>query len=303
MRYVPGQPTAVDIESLTEIRLPFVYLDWNVFQSLRKHRQADALLQAVSSGYKKSNVLLPYSMAHLFDATVEWERADRVERIREMVFAHGITDGWLWRIHDDRHSIDRRPLIIAAEEHGLTTSISSIVFEEPELAEAVKDQKAELLPFLAESHSMAATWEDPRRCAVETMLDALEEIGMKGLSDLSDVGSNWMRIFGSIILLSSTALNDGGSDFSAFCGAHPMDAVALLENLLRQIDPAMQLERILGLDSVTGNQHQDDIGPAMLGLLGYFPEDKKKIPDDSNIARFGRSHTPRRGSGPDGYAP
>lgn len=276
MRHNPGKPIATDVERLRQINLPFVYLDWNVFQYLRKDDAASALLEVASAGYETSRVLLPYSRAHVFDATAQWGSANRPERIRDMVFANGISDCCHWSIPDNRHALARESMASVAEKCGMTTSMQSHREAAPMLVQTAEcEMQAKLMAELEQPHLLADNIEEPAHSASLAGLDAMEEIFMQGLPDASEIGKIWMQIFGPLFQLATEAYSSDGSHVSELTNAHPVDAVTLIESVLRKCN--LKLDHLLTIGPLGGNQHPDDIGPMMLGFLGYFPEDKKKI--------------------------
>jgi hypothetical protein len=62
----------------------------------------------------RAALLVPYSVAHLLDATAVWTAAapsQRAERLRKMVFADGVTRSTMWEVtgHGDEQQHQFRP--------------------------------------------------------------------------------------------------------------------------------------------------------------------------------------------------
>ena len=110
MPYEVGAPTIEDLEALDSVQSPLVYLDWNVMQYLRDREEAFPLLGAVLEPTTRASLGVPYSIAHLQDATANWpslSREHRAARLRNMVFADGITEGTCWHLTQSESKLFR----------------------------------------------------------------------------------------------------------------------------------------------------------------------------------------------------
>ena len=280
----PGRPTANDIERLEQINVPAIYLDWNVFQYLQTLKAAEPLLEVVMDPDVRTAMLVPHSVAHLLDATAVWTAAtpsQRVERLRKMVFADGVTRSTLWEISgrgdDQRHNLRPESLWEGVRSRLLAMTredLGSVGAEQ--LAELDAQVDGQLAAMRAQVEADVAAAEPERQQFARAFGDATAEALAGGVPAISDAGKLYATIMRPLLAGLPAMLERHGFDLAGFSKAHPYEAIELLDQHLTSFDPPMSFDQIVEQATATGYD-PDDVAPAALGLLGYYPEDKKKV--------------------------
>lgn len=255
--------------------VPVVYVDWNVAQYLAEPQPLfDELLLAIVRARVSRAALVPYSVAHMMDATAGWtavEHAHRAARFRSMMFLDGLCGGILWDLPADRDGqrFRRESFIDACEVRGhfsdLRTAAPELVREYDAVLKAhVESAKAEMRATAKASPHV------PPELA-EEMIAELDALFRDGLPDVSDAG----RIFGSIMRPAFLHVMD---TWPSIDDCPPGDAVQLVNARLGPAAPGLSFESMT--EAVLSQQptmHPDDYGPMMLSWLGYNRERRKDV--------------------------
>ena len=280
----PGHPTAIDIEQLERINIPALYLDWNVFQYLQALGGSDPLLQVVMAPDVRSALLVPYSNAHLMDATALWSAAtldQRADRLRKVTFVDGLTRSTLWVISgagdEERHELRPESMWTAADDRGLLTTADELRAAAPNLvADAELGIEDALTAMRAQVEEAVASMDPQARALALATADAAAAALADGLPAVSDGGSLHMKVMRPFFEQVVGMLRAAGCDSDRLARAAPADAVPLLDQFFRAMEPPRSMDEFVSSTSA-GGLHPDDLGPQMLGIFGYYPEDKKKI--------------------------
>lgn len=296
----PGTSAEADVGRLDRILVPAVYLDWNVLQYLRSPGPSDVLLRTLVEPEVRSALAVPFSTAHLLDATAAWTAASmtqRAERLRMITFADGVVRSTRWDIADtdaeERHLLVSEAMWSGAQERGLLTTVDELRNRAPALvasAEAVVVDEIEKM--LRQVGELVADLEPESKALSLAIADAAAAALRNELPTVSDAGSLYMRIMRPFFERIVRMLRDAGCDSDRLCRADPQDAVPLLDRFLAGFDPPTNMDALVQ-GPAAGSVHPDALGPTMLGTFGYYPEDRRKVRRaspgflaDSSHARF-----------------
>ena len=283
--YKPGHPTAADIASLKSILVPAIYLDWNVFQYLQAPGAAEPLLSTVMDPEVRRALFVPYSEAHLLDAAAVWSDTspeNRAERLRLITFADGVVRSTLWAIggcgDEAQHQLRPEPMWESVHARGLLTTRTELRDSAAALVPGLEGMvEAAVQGMLAQTERTVADV-DPRGQALARAVAAATATALAGgLPAASDAGSIVMKALRPMFEQTVALLRDAGLSAQRLLHAAPSEAVPLLNEFFGRLDTPISLDDLLGGAANGTSPHPDDLGPMVLGLLGYYPEDKKKV--------------------------
>jgi hypothetical protein len=253
--------------------LPLVYLDWNTVQHLRKDVALSPLLASLANVRLAGAALVPFSVAHLMDATADWTQLaaeHRSERLRDMLFLEGLSSSWMWTIEaaagSFQHRLSREPVVEACAGRGYFESFTSM--DEDLLAEANSKVAADVAAAVAQMREVESS---APKDLVEQTAEVLTELFGDGLRDLSDTGRTFTRLLAPLfqhVARQMPSLDD----------VPPGEAVARLDAALGAQLPGLSLRQVVG-SMVQGNNllDPDDLGPTVLGWLGYQRDKVKEV--------------------------
>ena len=255
--------------------LPFIYVDWNAIQHLQNDRRFDPLLNALVTARCAGSIAIPYSAAHLMDATASWTKIrheHRAERFRNMLFLDGLGSGLQWEIESVpegvRHLLSNEPVVEASERRGFMSSLHA----DGPLHGAVSQNLDRIVAdAVATIKATAADAPQVPPQLVEALVESLSGTFQNGLPEISDAGSTFMSVVAPACL-------HVADQFSAFDDVPPERAVEYLNQRLAKLEGGFQLDDILELSMASKpGLILDDLGPMMLGWLGYNRDPNRDV--------------------------
>ena len=247
--------------------LPFIYIDWNAIQHLQNERRFDPLLTALVTARCAGSIAIPYSAAHLLDATAGWTKTrpqHRAERFRNMLFLDGLSSGVRWEIESVpggvRHLLSNEPVVEACERRGYMASLQA---DGPLHGAASQNLDRIVADAVATIKATAADAPQVPPQLFDALVESLTGTFQNGLAEISDAGSTFMSVVAPAFL-------HVADQFPAFDDVPPERAVEHLNRHLAKLEDGFQLDDILKFSMASKpGLVLDDLGPMMLGWLGY----------------------------------
>ncbi|MFH1464663.1 MAG: hypothetical protein ABIO70_09775 [Pseudomonadota bacterium] len=281
MPYQVGAPTVEDLGSLERLPSALAYLDWNVMQYLRSRDEAAPLLGQLLEPSTRRALDVPYSYAHLADATAGWpslSREHRAGRLRTMLFADGVTESLLWEIQHDSSTVRRHPMWREAEARALFDSVDDWRAEAPEQVAAVEEalrMRAETA--LAQMRANANRREPTSQKIADELMEQVRALGERGLPALAEASSLAMGPLATAMLAFEQLSGEHRARYDAIARAEPDDAVASVDRFMSGLGLGESFDLVLQRSMTEKGLHQDDLGPMMLAVFGYQPEQRRKL--------------------------
>lgn len=261
---------------------PFIYLDWNTVQHLRKVPAFGPLLMAVLDAQTQEAALLPYSEGHLMDATAGWATLApeyRAERLRDLTFLSGLSSEEFWEIHwfdvGDVHRLRSVPCIEACRGLNYLVSLYDGGGTDPgpraigpKGAQGVREGITAMREALKMAPNLSASLMDGLIGHMEEMIDS-------GIPEMWEMGGKYTTSLAPVADFASTSL-------PSFDHTAPAEAIGQIDKAIQRLAPGMTFAKVLdnvlpGLKSGGAGLHPDDIGPMLIGLLGYHREQTRAM--------------------------
>ncbi len=254
--------------------MPVVYVDWNAIQYLAADHGGGQLTASLLGAVDRGDVWVPFTAAHVLDATAGWETLagevrDAVHR--KMLFADGLTGAVYWSREGGRQMIEHRAMRLVADAIGMFIPRTCIV--EPAAEEAIRQMVREAVE---EGRRKAAVMPEEAKRISLAMTESLEMAYAEGVPAFSGSSSSFMAMMWPVFETILPGLRAHGLPMDRLASAQPEAAVLELDGILRQLDPAWSAERVVEL--ACGGEHDpDDVGPMLLGTFGFYSEERRKL--------------------------
>ncbi len=253
--------------------IPAIYLDWNLIQYLRKDEEFGPLLQALTEARTSNTAIIPYTIAHMLDATAGWaslEPCHEQERLRDMVWIDGLAAGHMGELERQgdghRYVLRLEPFIEACRLRGHMYSLDS---DDPDgqiraLTNEWVDRKLEAT--IAKILEDAAPPSHMPPGLADSMVDAVMATSGGGLPDQCQMGSIFTAMMAPWMLHSAETLPVVGD-------VPPAEAMDQLERRMAEAYPGFSVASQLR-DALDANPalEPDTYGPMLLWVFGYQRE-------------------------------
>ncbi len=253
--------------------VPAVYLDWNLVQYLRQDDAFGPLLQALVEARSSNTAIIPYSIAHMMDATAGWtslKSAQEQERLRNMIWLDGLAAGAMGEIERQgvghRYLLRREPFIEACRLRGHMYSLDD---DDPDgQHRAPINERVEQLveATVAKIRQDAAPPSHMPPGLAESMIDAVRATYGGGVSDQCQMGTNYTAMMAPWLLHTAETLPN-------VADVPPAEAMGHLERCMAEAYPGFSVAQQLQ-DALDANPtlEPDVYGPMMLWVFGYQRE-------------------------------
>jgi hypothetical protein len=258
--------------------LPFVYLDWNTVQHLRKEPSLSPLLAALVRARLSGAALMPYSNAHIMDSTADWgglSAEHRREGVRNILFLDGLTSSWMWAIETQseqvRHILSREPVLEACDRRGQFDALGAELPDSTVFAEANERAKRAAADAVHQMRAAAADAPHVPPEFIDGLIDAVTRLYGGGLREASATG----RTFTTLL---APAFQHIAQFLPPLDDVPPARAVAHLDAAMAAHLPDFKLvDFIASFARKDDALHADDLGPTLLGWLGYHRDKAKDV--------------------------